>query len=447
MKTLTIFCLTLFFFSTNTFAQEHLHTDQCGHNIIMKSMEANFPGYAAVVDHTFENAKKAMDPNQSRSIYTIPVVVHVVWKEAAENISDERIQEQIDALNEDFRALNPDIANLRSEFDGISGDPMIEFDLVAIERVETNETFGVDLLTGFEDNKLKESANGGSSPYDTETHLNIWVCNIQPLGIGPLVLGQILGYAYPPVNIADYPEINNWPSEQMEAFQNPAYDGVVMHYPTFGGRDNEYNDPNLGGAITFQGRSTAHEVGHYLGLRHIWGDPDPLSGQDGCTVDDGIDDTPNAADNSQATGCVNSKNTCTGGADDLPDMWENYMDYAVEACQVSFTQEQADLMRAVLEGPRVGLLGDFVGTDENMLANQISFAPNPTTGMLSIRIDHETSGNLNLVVRDILGRVVLEDFNLSNSQMISLSDQENGVYFIEIKDGSSSTISKVLLQK
>ncbi len=443
-KHTTILFLAICLFTLNLQAQDHTHTEKCGHNIVMKTMEANFPGYAAAVANTFENVKKSSI--QNRSIYTIPVVVHVVWKENAENISDEQIQEQIDVLNEDYRALNADIVNLRSEFEPLSADPMIEFELVAVERVETNETFGIDLLAGFDDNKLKVSANGGSSPYDTETHLNIWVCKIQPLAIGPLVLGQVLGYAYPPVNIADYPEINNWPSEQMEAFQDPAFDGVVMHYLAFGGRDNTINDPNLGGQVTFEGRSTVHEVGHYLGLRHIWGDPDPLSGQNGCIVDDGIDDTPNAAENSQISGCNNSKNTCTAGANDLPDMWENYMDYSVEACQVSFTAEQAQLMRAVLEGPRSGLLTNPLSTS-NPLTNQVSVSPNPTTGLLTVNVDVENESDFRLNVRDLLGRIVLRQENLSNSQNIFLDDKESGVYFLEVTDGDQHFTQKILLQK
>ncbi len=346
-------------FSLN--AQEHVHSEKCGHSVIMQAMENQYPGYKDLVNRTFQDAKER-GVSGSREVYTIKTVVHVVWKENEENISDERIFEQIAALNEDYRYTNPDKANLRPEFADIAGDAEIEFELVSIQRVQTTETFGIDIFTGsFDDDKLKDSANGGSSAFDNDQYLNIWVTNVQPIAFGGIVLGQILGYAFPPADIFNYPDLNNWPAGTSAPMAS--YDGVVIHYPAFGGRNRVVNDPNLGGNVNFEGRTATHEVGHYLGLRHYWGDPvvNPLdpndpTNEDGCDVDDGIDDTPNAQSNSQQSGCDANKNTCIDAMDDLPDMWENYMDYSDEKCQVTFTNGQIALVRGVIEGPRVDLL-------------------------------------------------------------------------------------------
>jgi hypothetical protein len=435
---------------------EHGHSDRCGHSLLKKSMEAQYPGYNHAVESTFRRIKNQTENasySRTDDVYTIPVVVHVVWKESEENISDERIEDQIAVLNEDYRGTNPDFANLRPEFADIAADTKIEFDLVQIIRVETTDTYGLDFITGgLEDNKLKDSANGGSSAADPSTHLNIWVCNIQPLAIGPIVLGQILGYAYPPIDIADFPDLDNWPAEGLNT--TPGYDGVVIHYPAFGGRDRTIDDPNLGGEVTMQGRTTVHEVGHYLALRHIWGDPaqNPITGEgeDGCTVDDGIDDTPNASNNSQATGCDDTKNTCTGDVDDLMDMWENYMDYSVEACQVTFTQGQADIMRGVLEGPRVDLPQiNTSNTEVDQLLENVTVSPNPTSGMVSLALSSSSNEDYQITVRDILGKQVQQSINNNGKQRIemNLSSLANGVYFIEIQQGNVRAAKKVVLAK
>ncbi len=447
MKKIIIILLLGLFSTTIMLAQDHQHDERCGHNLYLNNIEKHLPGYKKLVDKTFKDAKEKMNNKNAGVVYTLPVVVHVVWNEPQENIDDQLIYDQIDALNEDYRALNSDFANLRSEFDAIAGDAEIEFELVHIERVQTSETFGIDFLTGgFSDATLKDSNNGGSSAWDTETYLNIWVCNIQPLAIGPLILGQILGYASPPINLADYPEINNWPPEALEVFGNPAYDGVVIHYPAFGGRDRTYTDQNLG-TLSFEGRTTAHEIGHYLGLRHIWGDPDILTGQDGCTVDDGIEDTPNTANSSQAgDGCSPAANTCNDGAGDMIDMWENYMDYSDEPCQVAFTQEQVDLMRAVLEGPRSTMLNYVSTKNINSLDAKMNLSPNPTTGTFELFINSEETGAIEIRVMDILGKTVLNSTGeMGQSISLDLSNQSNGIYFVEIRKGEMRGVQKLVL--
>ncbi len=428
--------------SFTLFSQVQFH-ENCGHNLLVQGLENQFPGYKNLLDYTFKKAK--LDAQDTRMVYTIKTVVHVVWKEGDENIDDQDIYDQIAVLNEDFRLMNADVSNLRMEFDSVSADPMIEFELVAIERVETTETFGVDLLTGFEDSKLKVTANGGSSPWDVNEHLNIWVCNIQPLSFAGQVAGQILGYAYPPINIADYPDINNWPTDQLAVFQEAQYDGVVMHYKTFGGRDR-MDTFEVFGEIELEGRTVVHEVGHYLGLRHVWGDAIILLGEDGCAVDDGIEDTPNTANNSQALGCLDTNNTCTDNSNDLPDMWENYMDYSSESCQVTFTKGQVDIMRAVLEGPRFSLIDNVVAVENMLTLDDVArIYPNPSTGVFQLTMKDQNE-NYFVEVTDLMGNR-MASFQSTSNTTINMMDKANGVYFVKIKQGELFATKRIVVSK
>jgi hypothetical protein len=309
--------------------------ERCGYAPYIQSLEDRYPGYMEAVDRTFEEAKQRGQESRiqgRRTVYRIPVVVHVVHvtSNPAQNLADSIIEDQIRILNEDFRRMNIDAGNIRPEFSDIAGDAMIEFELQEVKRV------GIPffIIPGFNlYDDIKDSSAGGSDAVDPEHTLNIWV--------GELFPGLSLGYAYPPAGMP------NWPPGAEAS--SPGVDGVVIEYRAFGS-NNPASSFYEGQGFTIKGRTAVHEVGHYLGLRHIWGDG-------GCGEDDGINYTPAASENSQSSGCDPGKNTCDAGqTGDLPDMWENYMDYSEEPCQVAFTLEQIDLMRGVLEGPRVGLV-------------------------------------------------------------------------------------------
>lgn len=347
MKYFYSLLLASILFTLNLNAQQS-HT-YCGHDLVINSNETNYPGYKQQLNRVFEQAKRQGRKSREardQQVYTIDVVVHVVWKDTIENLPDTLIQAQIAALNEDYRRLNANASDVRPIFAGVVGDPEIEFNLTMINRVQTNEEFSIDFLSGALPDNVKQTANGGSDASDTDLSLNIWICKIQPITLGGITLGQILGYAYPP---ADLP---NWPAGQ--GAPSPELEGVVIDFRAIG--PGNPNTIDLGmGVIPNEGRTPVHEIGHYLGLRHIWGDGGGFTGNDGCTVDDGIADTPNAADQSEFD-CDVMKNTCMDAANDLPDMIENYMDYSAETCMNSFTIGQIDLMRGVLEGPRCGLI-------------------------------------------------------------------------------------------
>jgi hypothetical protein len=240
----------------------------------------------------------------SRNI-VIPVVVHVLYANATENLSDAQIQSQIDVLNEDFNLNNTDIQLLPDLFSRLKADVGIRFELAQVVRkYSARENWAVN-------NNMKFSYLGGSDAIDPENKLNIWVCDMK----------GTLGFAY-------YPGV-------------PApYDGVVVTALAFGRTgvlDDVYN----------KGRTATHEVGHWLNLRHIWGE--------GTCGDDQVGDTPQH--NGPNWGCPDYPHlsTCPGKP---VEMTMNYMDYTDDACMYMFTKGQKDRMLAVFAsgGPREGFI-------------------------------------------------------------------------------------------
>ncbi|MEO8689695.1 MAG: zinc metalloprotease [Solirubrobacteraceae bacterium] len=247
-----------------------------------------------------------------RKLVTIQVVVHVVAKTDEENISDEQIGSQIDVLNQDYRATNADHSKIPDAWTSLAADPNIRFALATkdpkgkptngITRVQTTrDSFG----TG---DSVKKKSGGGTPPWATDRYLNIWVCN---LGDG------LLGYAQFPGGPAKT-------------------DGVVILYTAFGTKGAAADPFNLG-------RTATHEIGHFLNLRHIWGDTNDCSGSDQ------VSDTPRAqAPNYGRPDFPHI--SCNNGPNG--DMFMDYMDYVDDAAMFMFTQGQAARMNATLAGPR-----------------------------------------------------------------------------------------------
>lgn len=242
-----------------------------------------------------------------KALITIPVVIHVVYNGSSQNISEAQIQSQIQVLNEDFRRLNSDADNVWSQ----AADSEIEFCLATVDP-NGNATNGIirksTTVNGFgTNNSVKSSSSGGSDPWPASDYLNVWVCNIG---------GGILGYAQFPGGSA-------------------STDGVVNDYRYFGTVGTATAPFNLG-------RTMTHEVGHYLNLRHIWGDGN-------CNVDDFVSDTPLASGSNG--GCQIGSSSCNS-----VDMVQNYMDYSDDACMNLFTQGQKSRMQAALASSRASLL-------------------------------------------------------------------------------------------
>lgn len=257
----------------------------------------------------------------SRSIITIPVVVHVLYNTSTQNISDAHIQAQIAQLNADFAKLNSDAGNVPSAFAGLAANTEIQFCL-AQRDPSGNPTTGIvrksTTVTSFSSNNaMKYSSQGGDNAWPAGSYLNIWSCN---LGSG------LLGYAQFPGG-------------------NAATDGVVILYSAIG----SLTTPGTAAPYHY-GRTATHEVGHWLNLYHIWGDDG-----NGCTGSDAVGDTPNQADENY--GCPAFPTvSCSNGPNG--DMFMNYMDYTNDACMYMFTNGQSTRMNALFStgGARYGLL-------------------------------------------------------------------------------------------
>lgn len=249
---------------------------------------------------------------------TIPTVVHVVFRTNAENISDSQIRSQITVLNKDFTATNSDIGSVPTPFRNLVGNPQIKFELASrdpagnpvngITRTQTNQTsFAID-------NGVKSSATGGIEPWDTRKYLNIWVCTLRD---------NLLGYA-------------QFPGGPRET------DGVVILNTAFGTNGTAADPFN-------KGRTTTHEVGHYLNLSHIWGE----SRISNCNDSDSVNDTPNQFGPNTGKP-VFPRISCNNAPNG--DMFMNYMDYVDDAAMFMFTVEQVARMQATLAGPRSTLV-------------------------------------------------------------------------------------------
>jgi len=268
-----------------------------------------------IEEHTRQFAQSGVA--NDRAVVTIPVVVHVVYYNSTQNISDAQIQSQIDVLNADFRRTNADAGNTPAGFQGIAADCEINF-CMATQDPNGAATNGIQrrqtTVNGFGTNdNVKYFSTGGLNIWDRNKYLNIWVCNLS---------GGLLGYAQFPGGPA-------------------ATDGVVCDYAYFG---------TINATPPFdKGRTATHEVGHWLNCYHIWGD-DGTS----CTGSDNCADTPNQADENY--GCPSFPQiSCSNGPNG--DMFMNYMDYTDDACMNVFSAGQKSRMQSLFAagGARVAL--------------------------------------------------------------------------------------------
>ena len=408
----------------------------CGYDHYVHALEQAYPGFRAAAQPAIERAKtNPIDQNKTLTTYTIPVVVHIVYQNEDQNLADSLIDQVLAVLNEDYRRLNLDAVNVRENFMNVVGDAGIEFELAGVERVATEATFSLDLLSGTLPDNVKATAEGGSDAWDTEHYLNIWVCSIEG--------GSLLGYAYPPADLAHWPEGANAPT--------PEVDGVVIHNEVFR-RTGTYTSSGLLGlgemTVPVRGRTITHEVAHYLGLRHIWGDGLlSILGFPDCSVDDGVADTPNQGMSSQFS-CDPEQNSCADEVDDQPDMYENFMDYASDDCMNSFTLGQIAIMRGVLENERSGLLNSPTGTVvQNAMAQQFAVFPNPAQAELSIAPLSSTATTYGAKIFNVQGQLVWQAGELQQTTRVAVQRWPAGLYTLLLQQDGQQYAQRVLIQE
>jgi hypothetical protein len=309
MKRLLMMMIALCCFHITQAQQRECATNEV-HERLLKTDAAYAQRQAAIESLTAEFMKNPDIQRQENGQIIIPCIVHVVYANTAQNISAAQVQSQIDRLNQDYAASNSDYNSVPSTFTNVrSGDTDIRFELIEVKRYSNSRAeWGTN-----------DAVKSSYPPIEPARILNMWVANIG---------GGILGYAQFPGG-------------------SPSTDGVVMSPQYFG-------DATVSGSGSFnlsapfdRGRTATHEVGHWLNLRHIWGDGN-------CNQDDFVSDTPAAGNPNY--GCPSAgTNSCSGGQSD---MFMNYMDYVDDACMFMFSGGQDARMQATFSsnGGRGGFL-------------------------------------------------------------------------------------------
>jgi Pregnancy-associated plasma protein-A len=241
-------------------------------------------------------------------IIRIPTVVHVLYEEDIEdsNISVEKINSQITALNEDFRRGNEDIVNVPAEFADRVADIEIEFELATVDP-DGGETDGITRTPNqaTTSEAIYFTNSGGKDAWPADQYLNIWVKD------GADRHGEVPapGYGQPPGG-------------------DPLTDGIVVAYQAFG-----TIRPLVDGLR--KGRTATHEIGHWLNLRHIYAVPDD------CSSSDFVDDTPTAY------GPYSGNPTHPSASCGSSDMFMNFMDRSADETLIMFSEGQKVRMREV----------------------------------------------------------------------------------------------------
>lgn len=375
-------------------------------------------------------------------VIKIPVVVHVVSKNSADfreissnvNISDAQVYSQIQVLNEDYRRLaytpgfndDPRGADTRIQFElaqfDIHGRPIGTYDknlerFTGINRIQTNkESYRICTTCNTEE----ELANLTVNDFPPTHYLNIWVTRLT---------GGYLGVGQFPLNA----EVDGLDTDGLRE----KTDGVIIDYRYFG-RDGVTNTNRL----YADGRTTTHEVGHWLGLRHIWGDAR--------CGDDYVDDTP-WSDSKNENSCLDVYTTCPQEEPFTRKMIENFMDYTPDACMNIFTKGQVARMRAVLETAPLRkelVRNSKLSVLEDTPQLSLTMFPNPTQDWMQLAVTFEGTKTLQVSIYNSAGGKVYEKQHANSKSRyipLTLTTLPQGVYILKVTTGSE-TVSKSFIK-
>ena len=311
--------------------------------------------------------------NRISAVRTIPVVIHIINRGEAvgtgTNISDAQVISQITSLNNDYRKK---AGTKGYNTNPVGADTNIEFAL-AVRDPNGNPTNGIHRVSYDKEFWQEADIEDNLKPntiWDPTKYLNLWVVNF-----GGDLRG-ILGYAQFPVGST----LNG-----LDDLGLASTDGVIIGYKFFGSLDYNVGSFNLD-PIYGYGRTATHEIGHWLGLRHIWGD--------NTCGEDYVADTPIHEDSNYGCFSHPKSNTC-GTADE---MFENYMDYTDDTCMNIFTQNQLDRFNTVLTNSvrRKELLTSDALTPVTLLANDGEVSVRPSYSSLC---GAKPTGNFKIINR------------------------------------------------
>jgi hypothetical protein len=389
------------------------------------SVEASLDFAEHQIQATLKSQKQFVRRDTAiNELINIPVVVHVVYNTAAQNISTAQVLSQLTALNNDFSNQNADRINRPTVFSNLAADIRIQFCLARVDpagkattgilRRQTNTA----LFTA--DDAVKNRLSGGDDAWDCKRYLNIWICNLG---------ARTLGYSSLPGGPANV-------------------DGVVINFDVFGTVGNVRSPFN-------KGRTATHEIGHWLGLKHLWGDIE--------CGDDGIDDTPrqktynfNCPSFPHVTECSPSSNG---------DMFMNYMDFSDDGCMNMFTFDQKKRMRALFAGGNMrnsfltsfacdSLLAqggpvaiDTVPAAPVVKADVLKIYPNPVQSFVTIEYKPASAMvSTTFSIYNSIGIKVLAGELTKDKTSLDLSRFTAGVYIIRIGEENGGETAKIFKQ-
>ena len=410
-------------------AQRVCGTDGYMQNLIKEdaSVKKSFAiAEAQIANFTKNKTSLVARDTAADEVINIPVVIHVVYNTPGQNISLAQIQSQINILNNDYSNANADKTNTPAAFKNLVADIKIKFTLAQVDP-QGKRTSGIirkfTTTTAFTaEDAMKFSARGGEDAWDSKTYLNIWVCYMG---------GRTLGYSSIPGGPANA-------------------DGVVIGVNVFGTTGNVRAPFNLG-------RTATHEVGHWLGLKHIWGDAV-------CGTDDVLD-TPTQQFYNYGTPIFPHISNCSPNANG--DLFMNFMDFTDDATMVMFTNGQKTRMRALFA--KNNLRNSFLSSnawDSTLAQNSaipnkdtlvkattlrreivsLKVYPNPAHDNVTIAYN-STSTNLakTVCIYNVQGNKVFTAQLTKGQTNVTITSLVKGIYILQVdEEGGLKTTAKII---
>lgn len=425
---------------------------RCGTNEYMARLKREDPTLEARLQQTEQLIQQASLQSQTQktgstnTVITIPVVFHLLYKTSvpAQNIPDNRIIDQLAALNADYARLNADSVHnipVSCPWRTVATNTQIQFCL-AQRDPSGNATNGIHRVvvtaSGFDpltNDNAKYTSLGGTDAWPRAQYLNVWIVNWS----GTAASYGLLGITQMPGGAA-------------------ATDGLLVKYTTVGGTTYHGTEPSYN-----LGRTLTHEVGHWLGLRHIWGDDDNQNGTcesaTECSGTDYVTDTPNQGEENYGGASltfphIDCCSTASGGDPTNGVMFMNYMDYTDDGYMNMFTAGQSTRMHSAITTSRAtiptsnGCLAISGIADIHSQILELNAYPNPTSGILTITGEFFGMTDAVVTISNMVGEMVYtkEIKNVSNIRLpVNLSGMAQGVYNLSLRTSHNIVNKKVML--
>jgi hypothetical protein len=359
----------------------------------------------------------------ANEIINIPVVIHILHNLPDQSISDAQVQSQLTVLNNDYSNLNADRVNTPAVFATVAADTKIRFCLAQVNPQGRRTDGIIRKFTPKEffspEDGMKNTAQGGDDAWDSKRYLNIWVCNMG---------GRTLGYSSLPGAAA-------------------SLDGVVISYDVFGTGDKVRAPFN-------KGRTATHEVGHWLGLKHIWGDA--VCGTDF------VDDTP--VQQYYNYGCPSFPYVSNCSPNANGDMFMNFMDLTDDACMNLFTNGQKQRMRALFAKGNLhnsfltsfacdstlaqgGPLppADTIPAIPVKQAAGIKLYPNPAHSTVTIACSNTPGSGIKIVtIFNVFGNKVYSGQLSGEKAVVNTANFSKGIYMVQLQEGVKRLTAKLV---